>query len=225
MGSIALMALSGWALWLTLNAIFLQKGEICPGQRGRLHKALLPLFAVSVVLVFVSPFVLISLIPLAVFVFQTKTGKTKETGPIALLWLSVAGGWIATIIVFLSAPWISGLYCLLVGLIWGMITTHLMLLYARSRLQAFHRLLPFFGIAALMLTLVVFVFFLSQFSPLALSALLIVILCIIVLQVIAVFLWSKHLFKHQIPTLSWIWSAWGIWTITILLSMFLPLMS
>ncbi len=224
MGSLALMAVSAWALWLTLSTVFLQKGEICPGQRGRLHKALLPLLVTSVLLVFASPFMLLGLIPLAVFVFQTKTTKTKETGPIAILWLAVVGAWISSIILFLSVPWIANIYCLFVGLIWGMITTHLMLLYARSRLQAFHRILPFSGIAALMATLVVFVFFLSQFSPLSLSALLIVIFSIIGLQVIAILVWSKHLFKHEIPTLPWLWSSWILWTLSVVFSLFLPLM-
>lgn len=225
MGSVALIALSGWSVWFVLTATVLQKGEICPGQRGRLHKTLLMLLLVSVVMVFASPWALLGGLPLAYFVFQTKTDKTRDVGPLPILWIGVVGAWVATLIALMQAPWISALYCWLVGLVWGGLCAHLMLLHARSRLQAFHRLLPISGIVVLMLSLIAFVAFLSQLSPLSLSALLIVIFTVIILQVLSTLLWCKHLFKRQLPTLPWIWAAAIGWTLSVALLVFFPLLN
>ncbi len=132
--------------------LVLQKGEICPGQRGRLHKVL-P--AIGVLWLAVTSIAMPAvLVGVAIFYFYSKvnTGKTKDKGPIWLLYL--ANGLAVTFVAMQfkqyqsTAAYLSW-FCF-VSLL-GASFANLLLLLARSRLEAFHRVLPISGVVSGML--------------------------------------------------------------------------
>ncbi len=77
--------LLGAQLFITL---ILVRGEICPGQRGRLHKALptLGILWLAVASLRIEAFMVV----FAIFYFfsQVRTGKTRDAGPIWILYLA-----------------------------------------------------------------------------------------------------------------------------------------
>ncbi|WP_413285924.1 hypothetical protein [Vibrio sp. MA40-2] len=147
---LALLApmLLGAQLVLTLVLV---KGEICPGQRGRVHK-LLPAIGVlwlSIVTIKMSAFI----VACAIFYFFSKVqiSKTRNQGPLWVLYLADLLAFLfvamqASVLptVFASIEWVLHISLL------GAILAQLLLLIARSRLQAFHRVLPVIGIVSSM---------------------------------------------------------------------------
>ncbi|HBV75549.1 MULTISPECIES: hypothetical protein [Vibrio] len=131
--------------------LILLKGNICPGQRGRIHKQL-PIIAI--LWLAISPlFWPLASVSVLIFVFfsQVKVSKTRESGPIWLLQLAL-GFAIAFILFFIiGSERPQGLFILAGMMFLGASFSHVLLLLARTRLQAFHRLLPVVGIVAAML--------------------------------------------------------------------------
>lgn len=127
--------------------LVLTKGEICPGQRGRVHK-LLPVIGVlwlAVTSLHIEAF----LIAATIFYFFSKvqTKKTRDKGPIWLLYIADALAVIYVAVQIHSLSSISaGLGWISIGVLLGTIFANLLLLMARSRLDAFHRILPITGI-------------------------------------------------------------------------------
>ncbi|MDR9826694.1 hypothetical protein RCJ22_13860 [Vibrio sp. FNV 38] len=189
--------LLGAQLILTL---ILVKGEICPGQRGRIHRVL-PVLAIlwlAVCSLRVEAFMVV----FAIFYFytQVQTKKTREKGPLWLLFL--AGGLAATFTVMLAfqAPQIAvtlGMMTWLVLL--GGVLAHILLIVARTRLQAFHRLLPFSGVIAAMVFSLSVLWLSVSLDIDANPQLLMPILSMIIMLIVGVIAWCWHLIRQTIP--------------------------
>ncbi|CAM4183670.1 hypothetical protein [Vibrio agarivorans] len=189
--------LLGAQLVLTL---ILVKGEICPGQRGRIHRVL-PVLAIlwlAVCSLRVEAFMVV----FAIFYFytQVQTKKTREQGPIWLLYL--AGGLAATFTLMLSlqapqAAMTLGMITWLVLL--GGALAHGLLVVARTRLQAFHRLLPFSGVIAAMLFALCVLWLSYALDIDAHPQLLTPIVSVVVMLIIGVVAWCWHLIRPSEP--------------------------
>ncbi|WP_394247239.1 hypothetical protein [Vibrio profundi] len=127
--------------------LILVKGEICPGQRGRIHKLLpaLGVLWIAVASIQIEAFMIV----FAIFYFysQVQTKKTRDQGPI---WLMYLANGLALAFVGIQvaqqttlAAMIAMVVC--IGLL-GASFAHLLLTIARTRLQAFHRILPVAGV-------------------------------------------------------------------------------
>ncbi len=142
---------------LLVIMLCLYKGDICPGQRGRLHKWL-PFIAIPLAFTVLSDwFAVIPLGLLGIFCLKVKTGKTRQEGPRLLLVVSV---------VLAAAVWLKGLNSAELPLIaisticlplCGAAYSHLVMTVSRSRLQAFHRILPIVGLLSAMLMMLAWV--------------------------------------------------------------------
>ncbi|GAM56718.1 hypothetical protein JCM19231_3137 [Vibrio ishigakensis] len=184
---------------LALFILVLTKGEICPGQRGRLHKQLLVCLGLLAVCIpnswpTIIPFALVGF-----FVSQTKRGKTRDEGPVWALYASVVTLVFST---FYSWPTVtlgSGLYIIVLVALLGASLTHLLMTLARTRLQAFHTILPISGVvSAMVLVLVVLLQAYSHFgddSDLVVDA----ILGAFPLLLTAIVVWCWHLFRNAKP--------------------------
>ncbi|NMR77740.1 hypothetical protein, partial [Vibrio alginolyticus] len=128
------------------------KGDICPGQRGRLHK-MLPAIGVlwlAVASLRIEAFMVV----FAIFYFysQVQTKKTREKGPLWALHLAngLAFAYVS-IQVFEQPNWPASAAMAVMIFFLGASFSQLLLTIARSRLQAFHRILPVTGIVSGML--------------------------------------------------------------------------
>ncbi|GAD79138.1 hypothetical protein [Vibrio ezurae] len=140
---------------LLVLIVALQKGEICPGQRGRLHRQIPILASVFFISAGAMPVFIIPAALLTIFSVQAKTGKTRESGPVFLLWLTVLSSsmlWLASIVNHPSLFLFGSLSLALSELVFlGASLAHLLMVRAKTRLQAFHTLLPIAGVISLML--------------------------------------------------------------------------
>ncbi|MFV0574253.1 MAG: hypothetical protein ACK5NC_02335 [Vibrio sp.] len=129
----------------------LTKGEICPGQRGRIHKQL-PILAVAwlVVSVLYWPLALVGVLIFAFF-SQVKVSKTRDAGPLWLLQVALGFALAFNVIFMLGAERPQSLFMLFSMVFLGAGLSHVLLTIARSRLQAFHRILPVATIVGAML--------------------------------------------------------------------------
>ncbi|RQW63359.1 hypothetical protein [Vibrio viridaestus] len=179
---------------LLLLSTVLKKGQICPGQRGRIHK-ILPLILILWVLAsFKLPFVLLNVVFIGFFMTKVQTGKTREEGPLYALYIANVFSVLVVIYQMFMAPtWVAGVLVLIEAFILGLIGAHWMLTMARTRLQAFHKILPVSGIFAAMAIALVLVPFASSLDPVTLNELLHVILINFALLVTAVVIWAWHL--------------------------------
>ncbi|MDP5253558.1 MULTISPECIES: hypothetical protein [unclassified Vibrio] len=198
--------LLGAQLLLTLILI---KGDLCPGQRGRLHKVLLylavlwvlPALTMSYYMFLISAIVLL-------FCSQVKMKKTRDEGP---MWLMHGANVVATALV-LWQMWLhgqggmAGLWLVQLFLL-GAALTHVLLVTARSRLQAFHQLLPLVGIISGMGLALVVLLLAYQLDTPSLNQLTQRILVALSLLVTAVIIWAWHLFKKSTVDKIQLWVA------------------
>ncbi|WP_261815387.1 hypothetical protein [Vibrio gallicus] len=143
------------AVCLALFIVVLTKGEICPGQRGRLHKQLISVLVLLLALVLSNPLLLVPALCLGWFVSQTKRGKTRVEGPIWALCMASATAIITSIIAVEFTSTIQLSFELLVSVLLGAGITHLLMTLARTRLQAFHSILPIAGVISVMLLVLI----------------------------------------------------------------------
>lgn len=137
------------AMWLGCLAVLvliLRKGDICPGQRGRIYKTFPILGIFALLVTWHSPSMIVSAVSIGYFFSRVKTGKTRQQGPKWALDIAVVAALIAVVLDIISLPNATSAagYLLCVPLL-GAALAHAFLLIARSRLQAFHRILPFTG--------------------------------------------------------------------------------
>ncbi|WP_232322001.1 hypothetical protein [Photobacterium jeanii] len=177
--------------------LVLNKGEICPGQRGRVHKTL-PVLLIGWVLVIVQlPLAVLPLLALTYFTVKVKTGKTRDAGPLNMLTIANGLAALAWVSVALRANLpLAGLSLTLGGTL-GALLAHVMLTQARTRLQAFHRLLPFGGFAGAILSLPFLLWFLSQFDEAALAAITTPLIGALIAMVVALIVWAGHLLLNK----------------------------
>ncbi|UJF18593.1 hypothetical protein L0B53_16510 [Vibrio sp. SS-MA-C1-2] len=176
----------------------LTKGEICPGQRGRIHK-LLPILVAGWLLGMTEQ--IVAIIPFLLLLFfniKIQTGKTRNIGPLWAYKLSLLTGIIVWVVTLFSMG--NGLYALyqlaLVALL-GAIGAHLLLTIARTRLQAFHQLLPVAGIFATILTILIFLIYLLLLPEQQLDGVLNLILCSFIGLIAGVAVWASHLLRQK----------------------------
>ncbi|UXI00161.1 hypothetical protein [Photobacterium sp. TY1-4] len=183
-------ALLGAQFILTL---VLTKGEICPGQRGRVHKTL-PVLLVGWLLAVVShPIALLPLLTLSYFTFQVKTGKTRDAGPLKVLYAADALAilsWLG-LLPSMSVPEMA--LSLMAVPLFGASLAHLLLTQARTRLQAFHRILPFTGFVSAMLSVLTMLWALSGLDESQLELLVNDVVGALVLLVLSLLVWAGHL--------------------------------
>ncbi|MBD8514892.1 hypothetical protein IFO68_19635 [Photobacterium sp. CAU 1568] len=146
-------ALLGAQMILTL---VLTKGEICPGQRGRVHKMLPVLLLGWLIACINQPVALLPLLGVGLFTFQVKTGKTRDQGPLKLLYASCAMAVLSWLMTLSSLSWSEKAQSLIAVVMFGAALAHLLLTQSRTRLQAFHRVLPAAGLVSAMLSVLLF---------------------------------------------------------------------
>ncbi|MBW3694748.1 hypothetical protein EK599_03520 [Vibrio sp. T187] len=132
---------------LSILTLILVKGDICPGQRGRIHK-LLPAIGVlwiAIASVRIEAFMIV----FAVFYFfsQVQTKKTRDQGPIWLLHLANGLALAYVAIQAFEQPTLAATIATFISIaLLGASFAHILLTIARTRLQAFHRILPVVGV-------------------------------------------------------------------------------
>ena len=202
-------ALLGAQLILTL---VLTKGEICPGQRGRVHKTL-PVILVGWVLAVSShPVAVLPLLLLGFFTFKVKTGKTRDSRPLAALYgadLLAALSWLM-LLPDMSLPQV-GLSFMAVAL-FGALLAHLLLTQARTRLQAFHRILPFTGFVSAIISVLVLLWLLTGMEEAAVQAMTKEVIGALVLLVLSLLVWAGHILLTKTA------NRWQLLAATVLLT-------
>ncbi|NAX22026.1 hypothetical protein [Vibrio sp. V39_P1S14PM300] len=187
--------LLGAQLVLTL---VLTKGEICPGQRGRIHK-LLPALAI-LWLAIASIQIQAFLVVFALFYFysQVQTKKTRERGPMWVMYLAdgLAAGFVGAQIAG-QATGAGMLAMLTMVLLLGGAFAHLLLTVARTRLQAFHRILPFSGVVAAMLIALIVLLHAYSLDEQALAVATQQILVSFAVMLTAIIVWCWHIFTSK----------------------------
>ncbi len=183
-----------------LLTLLLIKGDICPGQRGRLHK-MLPAIGVmwlAVASLRIEAFMVV----FAIFYFysQVQTKKTREKGPLWALHLAngLAFAYVS-IQVFEQSHWPAAVAMALMIFFLGASFSQLLLTIARSRLQAFHRILPVTGIVSGMLLVISTLFSTYQLDETALSAATQPILIVLAMLISSIVVWCWHIFTHKTP--------------------------
>ncbi|WP_099609829.1 hypothetical protein [Vibrio coralliilyticus] len=141
--------LLGAQLILTL---ILVKGDICPGQRGRIHKVLPVLAIMWLAVASLKIEAMMVVFAIAYFYSQVQTKKTRVQGPLWVMYLAngLALAYVA-IGIGEQPDLAAGLNVFVQIILLGALFAHLLLTVARTRLQAFHRILPVMGVISAML--------------------------------------------------------------------------
>lgn len=139
----------GAQLILTL---ILVKGDICPGQRGRIHKMLPAIAILWLAVASLKIQAMMVVFAIAYFYSQVQTKKTRDQGPLWVMYLAngLALAYVG-ILAFEQPSIAAGLNVFVQVLLLGALFAHLLLTIARTRLQAFHRILPVSGVVSTML--------------------------------------------------------------------------
>ncbi|MDF2154254.1 hypothetical protein [Vibrio sp. CAU 1672] len=181
-----------------LLTLILVKGDICPGQRGRLHR-MLPAMAIlwlAVASLRIEAFMVV--FALFYFYSQVQTNKTREKGP---LWVMHLANGLAfaylSIQISGQSHWSAGAAMVLMAGFLGAAFAHLLLTIARSRLQAFHRILPVVGVISAMLLAFTTLLFAYQLNESALQSGFNGILLTLALLISTIVVWCWHLFTHK----------------------------
>ncbi|MCF7506688.1 hypothetical protein [Vibrio sp. L3-7] len=189
--------LLGAQLILTL---ILVKGDICPGQRGRIHK-MLPAIGVlwlAVASLRIEAF----LIVFAIFYFysQVQTKKTRDSGPIWVMYLACG---LALSYVAIQASeqttTVGIITTLLLVVLLGSAFGHLLLTIARTRLQAFHRVLPVVGVLTGMFVVLATVLNVYSLSETQLEPVISTLLFSFALLISSIVVWCWHLLFAKTP--------------------------
>ncbi|PSW14380.1 hypothetical protein C9J01_08045 [Photobacterium rosenbergii] len=183
-------ALLGAQLILTL---VLTKGEICPGQRGRVHKTLPVLLLGWLVVALAQPYAFLPLAALGYFTLKVKTGKTRDAGPLNVFY---AANVLAFLVWFSLLPTLTlpvAVLSLVSIALFGSLVAHILLTQAKTRLQAFHRLLPFAGFISAMVSVLCLLWLSSLLDEGQLASLTTNVVASLVLLVAGLLVWSMHL--------------------------------
>lgn len=179
---------------LLIITIVLKKGQICPGQRGRIHKVL-PAPAILWLIAGIKiPFVLVNVAFIGFFISKVKMGKSRKEGPLIALYTANAFSVLVIIYQMIMAHgWVAATFVLLETVMLGLIGAHWMLAFANSRLEAFHKLLPMAGVFFALGVVLILVPFAFGSDEQTLQQLMHVILFNFAILVIAIVIWCWHL--------------------------------
>ena len=205
--------LLGAQLLLTL---ILVKGDICPGQRGRIHKVLpvVALLWLAVASLKIEAIMLVFAI--LYFYSQVQTKKTRVQGPLWVMYLANGLALAYVGIVISERPSIAGSALRAVEIfLLGALFSHLLLTIAKTRLQAFHRILPVTGIVSAMLLSIVVLVKSAQIEPNLLAEHTNMLLSGFALMITAVLIWCWHILLSKTVHKIQLWVAF----ITMLVSM------
>lgn len=187
--------------------VLLIKGEICPGQRGRIHKLLPALVALWLSSSLVTIEWLAVAGGLMYFYSQVQTKKTRDQGPIWILHIS---NLLALFVLFFAplstANFSQAFFDLSIMGYAGAVFAHLLMVVARSRLQAFHKILPVSGIAMAMLMVVCLLLKSINMEEQAVVALTSYLVGGLALIVVSIVVWCWHLVNHK-PANKWVLGA------------------
>ncbi|HIF9511895.1 hypothetical protein I3260_01250 [Photobacterium damselae] len=178
-------------------SLVLTKGEICPGQRGRVHKTLPVLLLGWIIATIAQPFAVLPFFALAFFTVKVKTGKTRDAGPIKALYgadVLAAFCWLLLIPSMTLAQ--TGLSLVSIVL-FGALVGHLLLTQARTRLQAFHKILPFAGFVSGILAVLCLCAHMMTLSEQQVSQLTGSFIAALVLLVASLLVWVGHILLHK----------------------------
>lgn len=183
--------------------MILVKGDICPGQRGRLHKVLpsIGVLWLAVASIKIEAF----LVVFAIFYFYSRvqTTKTRNEGPLWVLYL-VNGLSLAYVGILIGeAPsWSASLSLFMMIFLLGSVFANMLLSIARSRLDAFHRILPVVGILSAMATtlcIVPFAYSLESEQLTELTELTMPLVISFSLLIAGIVFWSWHIITAKKP--------------------------
>ncbi|HIF9437516.1 TPA: hypothetical protein ACX6SL_001639 [Photobacterium damselae] len=178
-------------------SLVLTKGEICPGQRGRVHKTLPVLLLGWIIATIAQPFAVLPFLAFAFFTVKVKTGKTRDAGPIKALYgadVLAAFCWLLLLPSMTLAQ--TGLSLVSIVL-FGALVGHLLLTQARTRLQAFHKILPFAGFASGILAVLCLCAHMMTLSEQQVSQLTGLFIAALVLLVASLLVWVGHILLHK----------------------------
>ncbi len=178
--------------------LVLVKGEICPGQRGRVHK-LLPTLAVlwlAVASIKIQAFMVSA--ALMYFFSQVQTKKTRDQGPLWVIYLAngLALAYVA-IAIGEQSSLAAGANVFMQIILLGACFAQLLLVVARSRLQAFQRILPVTGVVAAMLTSITLLMKVYGLPEAQLETLLVPLFTTLGVMIVGVVVWCWHMFRSK----------------------------
>ncbi|KHA61402.1 membrane protein [Vibrio variabilis] len=183
--------LLGAQLILTLILI---KGEICPGQRGRIHKVLPALAVMWLAVASLKIEAMMVVFAIAYFYSQVQTKKTRDQGPLWVMYLAngLALSYVA-IMIAEQASLAGGINVFVQIALLGALFAHLLLTVARTRLQAFHRILPVSGVISAMLMTLAIALKAASLDEQVLMSVLQPLLIGFALMIAAVVVWCWHM--------------------------------
>lgn len=191
------------AMWLGCLAILvliLRKGDICPGQRGRIYKTFPVLGILALLAAWHAPTMIVSVISIGYFFSRVKTGKTRQQGPKWALNVAVVVALMTVAVDVVSLPNATSAmgYLLCVPLL-GAALAHVCLLIARSRLQAFHRILPFTGTVCALGLVSLLMVCVYVWPQMLLSSHAEQVVASFLLLIASVGVWCGHIFVNKAP--------------------------
>lgn len=183
--------LFGAQLILTL---ILVKGDICPGQRGRIHKILPAIAILWLAVASLKIQAMLVVFAIAYFYSQVQTKKTRDQGPMWVMYLAngLALAYVG-ILMGEQQSFAAGLNVLVQVFLLGALFAHLLLTIARTRLQAFHRILPVSGVLSAMLMSLAILLKASGLSDEALVSATQPLLICLALLISAIVIWCWHM--------------------------------
>ena len=183
-----------------LLTLVLIKGDICPGQRGRIHK-MIPAIGVlwlAVASLRIEAFMVV--FALFFFYSRVQTKKTRDKGP---MWaMHLANGLAISYLAIEASQQVNSVATMAMVVMVGFLGAsfgHLLMTIARTRLQAFHRILPVVGVISGMLLVVSALMAAYQLDPNVLETVTQHILIALSLVISAVVVWCWHLFTSKAP--------------------------
>ncbi|MEH0666191.1 hypothetical protein H4F18_00850 [Vibrio scophthalmi] len=183
--------LLGAQLILTL---ILVKGDICPGQRGRIHKVLPAIAILWLAVASLRIEAMMVVFAIGYFYSQVQTKKTRVQGPLWVMYLAngLALAYVGIMITEQSS-FAAGLSVLVQIVLLGGLFAHLLLTVAKTRLQAFHRILPVAGVASAMMMSITVLLKASSLDEQTLTMATQPLLVSFALLISAVVVWSWHM--------------------------------
>jgi hypothetical protein len=163
-----------WAL--VIICLLLKKGQLCPGQRSRFQGELITVWTILFVALMmgvesaIAGWILIvgalgSAYGVLLSIWQGKL-PGKRSIPDKAIYFSLVPLSIFGFGVLCSQP---SAFAVLPMIITGTVLAHLLLVKAKSRLQAFNKILPFVGVAAVLVSLIVVMIMLASGSEVNLT--------------------------------------------------------
>lgn len=192
---------------ISINSYFGERGYLS-WQRGRIHKVLpvVALLWLAVASLKIEAIMLVFAI--LYFYSQVQTKKTRVQGPLWVIYLANGLAFAYVGIVISEQPSIVGSALKVIEIfLLGALFSHLLLTIAKTRLQAFHRILPVTGIVSAMLLSIVVLVKSAQIEPNLLAEHTNMLLSGFALMITAVLIWCWHILLSKTVHKIQLWVA------------------